>query len=254
METSVYSAICGIQSDLAKQGITKDQENKFDHYKFRGIDDIYNAMAPLLSKHKLCILPRMLQRTCEERQSKKGDPLFYVTVDAEFDFVSADNADSRHTVKVYGEAMDRSDKATNKAMSAAYKYACFQTFCIPTEGDNDADGNTPQPKADTKPPAKPPEKPAKAKTPMQEYLDSMAKAKAYLNKLTGNDDMYYEGLKVYQVKHANEIKDISGEGQELLKDLRNFAKAKKKDIENEQNTEASQTPGNDGKEFPPSES
>ena len=39
-----------------------------------------------------------------------------------------------------GEAMDSADKATNKALSAAYKYACFQVFCIPTEGDNDADG------------------------------------------------------------------------------------------------------------------
>src|SRR5690606_36136914 len=33
-------------------------------------------------------------------------------------------------------------KATNKAMSAAYKYAAFQAFAIPTEGDNDADAHT----------------------------------------------------------------------------------------------------------------
>lgn len=51
---------------------------------------------------------------------------------------------SVHTVCTYGEAMDSADKATNKAMSAAYKYAAFQTFCIPTEGDNDADATTPE--------------------------------------------------------------------------------------------------------------
>jgi hypothetical protein len=67
--------------------------------------------------------------------------LFYVTVEAEFDFVSSQDG-SKHTVKTYGEAMDSGDKATNKAMSAAYKYAAFQTFCIPTEGDNDADAHT----------------------------------------------------------------------------------------------------------------
>ena len=51
--------------------------------------------------------------------------------------------DSRYGVsKVFGEAMDSGDKATNKAMSAAYKYAAFQAFCIPTEGDNDADKTT----------------------------------------------------------------------------------------------------------------
>ena len=38
--------------------------------------------------------------------------------------------------------MDSADKATNKAMSAAYKYAAIQAFCIPTEGDNDADATT----------------------------------------------------------------------------------------------------------------
>jgi D-mannonate dehydratase len=38
--------------------------------------------------------------------------------------------------------MDSGDKASNKAMSAAYKYAAFQAFCIPTEGDNDADSTT----------------------------------------------------------------------------------------------------------------
>jgi hypothetical protein len=38
--------------------------------------------------------------------------------------------------------MDTTDKATNKAMSAAYKYAALLTFAIPTEGDNDADTHT----------------------------------------------------------------------------------------------------------------
>lgn len=52
---------------------------------------------------------------------------------------------SRHTVSTFGEAMDSADKATNKAMSAAYKYMAMQTFCIPTEGDNDADATTPEP-------------------------------------------------------------------------------------------------------------
>jgi hypothetical protein len=48
-------------------------------------------------------------------------------------------------VQTYGEAMDSADKATNKAMSAAYKYAAFLAFCIPTEGDNDADATTHEP-------------------------------------------------------------------------------------------------------------
>jgi hypothetical protein len=108
---------------------------------FRGIDDVYNAVAPLLAEHGLCIIPRFLTRTCDERQSKAGGALFYVTVEAEFDFVSAEDG-SKHTARTFGEAMDSGDKGTNKAMSAAYKYAAFQTFAIPTEGNPDADSET----------------------------------------------------------------------------------------------------------------
>ena len=138
----VYQAINRVQSALSKTGITKDRTNtQGSGYKFRGIDDVYNAIAPLLAEHGLCILPRVLPRTCEERTSKSGGALFYVTVEAEFDFVAAEDG-SKHTCKTFGEAMDSGDKATNKAMSAAYKYAAFQAFSIPTESDNDADAKT----------------------------------------------------------------------------------------------------------------
>lgn len=138
----VYQAINAIQLALSKTGIAKDRVNsQGSGYKFRGIDDVYNAISPLLAEHGLCILPRMLTRECTDRISAKGGNLFYVTVEAEFDFVSAEDG-SKHTVKTFGEAMDSGDKATNKAMSAAYKYAAFQAFAIPTEGDNDADNQT----------------------------------------------------------------------------------------------------------------
>jgi hypothetical protein len=139
----VYKAINAVQAALAKTGISKDRKNQQQGYSFRGIDDVYAAVSPLLAEHGLVIIPRMMARTCEERQTAKGGILFYVTVEAEFDFVSASDG-SKHTARTFGEAMDSGDKATNKAMSAAYKYAAFQTFAIPTEGDNDADAHTHQ--------------------------------------------------------------------------------------------------------------
>lgn len=140
--TKVYKAINAVQTDLATVGITKDRRNQQGSgYNFRGIDDVYNTIAPLLAKHGLCILPRVLAREVTERLSQKGGALFYVTVEVEFDFVAAEDG-SKHIVKTFGEAMDSGDKATNKAMSAAYKYACFQAFSIPTEADNDADAHT----------------------------------------------------------------------------------------------------------------
>jgi hypothetical protein len=140
-QKNVYALIAAVSAEIAKTGISKDRNNTQQNYKFRGVDDVYNALAPVISKHGLVILPRITSRECVERQTAKGGTLFYVTVGAEFDFVSAHDG-SKHTACTYGEAMDSGDKATNKAMSAAYKYVTFQTFCIPTEGDNDADATT----------------------------------------------------------------------------------------------------------------
>jgi len=137
----VYEAINNVQKDLSKIGIGKDSFNSGQQFKFRGIDAVYNTLSPLLSEHGLCILPRMISRQCDERTNTKGTLLLYVTVEAEFDLVSAEDG-SKHTIKTFGEAMDTGDKATNKAMSAAYKYACIQSFAIPTEGDNDADATS----------------------------------------------------------------------------------------------------------------
>jgi hypothetical protein len=145
--SNVYARIAAVSAELAKEGISKSRSNAQQGYKFRGIDEVLNALAPLLSKHQLVIIPRILSRECTERQTQKGGVLFSVVVAAEFDFISAVDG-SKHTARTYGEAMDSGDKATNKAMSAAYKYAAFQAFCIPTEGDNDADATT---HADIKP-------------------------------------------------------------------------------------------------------
>lgn len=139
-DIGVYKSINAVQADLAKIGISKDSKNTMQGYNFRGIDAVYNALSPLLAQHNLCILPRVLERECVERVTAKGGAIFYVTVKVEFDFVSALDG-SKHTIGTYGEAMDSADKATNKAMSAAYKYAAFQAFAIPTEGDNDADAH-----------------------------------------------------------------------------------------------------------------
>lgn len=131
-EKKVYAAISAVAREMATTGISKDRRNQQQGFNFRGIDQVYNALAPALVNHGLLILPRITERTVTERVNQKGTVLFYVVVKAEFDFVSTEDG-TVHTVTTYGEAMDSGDKATNKAMSIAYKYAAFQAFCIPTE-------------------------------------------------------------------------------------------------------------------------
>ena len=141
MEKQVYVAINKIQEEMASIGISKDRENQQQGYSFRGIDDVYGAIAPLLAKHKLVIIPRQVSRIVAKEPSKSGGVLFYVVVEVEYDMISSVDG-SCHTARMPGEAMDSGDKATNKAMSAAYKYLCLQTFCIPTEGDNDTENHS----------------------------------------------------------------------------------------------------------------
>ena len=137
----VYKAISAVTRALGKEGIAKTSKNEQQGYKFRGIDAIYNALSSELAAADLCIIPRVVSRDVVERQTRNGGVLFYVTIKAEYDIVSAIDG-SQHTAMAYGEAMDSGDKATNKAMSAAYKYMAMQLFCIPTEGDNDADASS----------------------------------------------------------------------------------------------------------------
>lgn len=149
---NVYAAISKVTAILAKSGISKNKNNAGQGYKFRGIDDVYAALAPALIEAQLVFVPRCLSRMASNYITKTGAQMFNVTVEVEFDLISTQDG-SRHTVKTFGEAMDTADKATNKAMSAAYKYAAFLTFCIPTEGDPDADAHSPEPISQSKAPA-----------------------------------------------------------------------------------------------------
>ena len=124
------SMVTAVQTELAKVGITKSRTNQQGaSYKFRGIDDVFNTVSPLMAEHGLCILPRVLTRECVERQTKAGGAIFYVTVEVEFDFVSAEDG-SKHTVKTFGEAMDTSDKATNKAIAVKLYRSLLLVFSL----------------------------------------------------------------------------------------------------------------------------
>ena len=196
----VYLAISQVAARLAKEGISKDRDNAQQGYKFRGIDDVYNALAPFLAEAKLCILPHVLSREVVERTTAKGNAIFYVTIQARFDFVSAEDG-SKHEVVTYGEAMDSGDKATNKAMSAAYKYAAMQAFCIPTEGDNDADSTTHEVKARAQ--ITPNAGAMEALTPEEQAATRKVGAKVVDLWKDGKEIAAYE--QVYESGHSNEF-------------------------------------------------
>lgn len=217
---NVYTAIASVMAELAKTGIPKDGRNSQQSYAFRGIDQVYGALAPLLAAHKLCIIPRMLERETVERTTQKGGVLFYTTVKAAFDFVSAVDG-TKHEIITYGEAMDSGDKATNKAMSAAYKYAAFMTFCIPVEGESpDADATTHE--IAGRPPAK---LPAKAAQKPAGVAGSGDPAKGWTTALmarmeavTDEDGMHAIAVDSAVVKGRAKLAKTRPELEALLKD------------------------------------
>lgn len=140
-EPMIYAAICGVMEDI--KAIGKDTLNKTQGFKYRSIDAVMNALNPAMIKHKIFCAPEVIEQIREERTTGKGSTLIYSVCKIRYRFFTVDG--SSVDVVVVGEGMDSGDKATNKAMSVAFKYACFQTFCIPTENlIDDPDADTPE--------------------------------------------------------------------------------------------------------------
>lgn len=134
-EKKIYQAINSIMKEIGAIG--KNQKNQQQNFMFRGIDAVMNAISPALIKYKVFVVPEVLEQIREERQTKSGSNLIYSVCRMKYTFYAEDG--SFVEAVVIGEGMDSGDKATNKAMSIAFKYACFQVFCIPTEEMKDPD-------------------------------------------------------------------------------------------------------------------
>lgn len=137
-QQNIYQAINNIMQDV--DAIGKNKTNSMQGYKFRGIDDMYNALQPLFKKHNVFIASNVLDSKREERQTAKGGVLIYTIAKCQFKFFTVDGSFIESVLE--GEAMDSGDKSTNKAMSTALKYALMQMFLIPTEEKLDTEYET----------------------------------------------------------------------------------------------------------------
>lgn len=143
---NIYESI----ADLMKEGyaIQKNKRNTQQNFQYRGIDDVMNTFQPLMASRGMFVVPEVLEATREERQTTKGGNLIYSVMRVKYTFYAEDG--SSVSAIVVGEGMDSGDKASNKAMAVAMKYAMFQVFCIPTEEMQDPDAEshevTPKPR------------------------------------------------------------------------------------------------------------
>lgn len=137
-QMNIYQAISKCMDEIGAVG--KNDVNKTQGFKYRGIDAIMNAINPALINNHIFIVPEVLEQTRENRTSAKGSQLIYSVCKIKYTFFAEDG--SHIEAITIGEGMDSGDKATNKAMAIAFKYACFQVFCIPTEEMVDPDGES----------------------------------------------------------------------------------------------------------------
>jgi hypothetical protein len=138
--STVYEAIGAIIREL--DGVGKNQRNKEQGYAFRGIDDVLKALHPLLGQHGVFIAPDVIERQYEERVSAKGTVGHCAHLHVRFR-VYGPEGDSIQ-ISTWGEGLDYGDKATNKAMTAAFKYALFELFAVSDPAD-DGDHESPEP-------------------------------------------------------------------------------------------------------------
>jgi len=153
----ILSAINSIMASI--EPIAKNKVNQHHDYKFRGVDDVYAVLNPMLVANKVVIIPEVTNITTEQFTSSKGTLTFRSVVTMKYSVLHSEDA-SVVEVVIIGEGMDTGDKATNKAMSTAYKYMAFQLFCIPVDTGDDSEhddhtltgkNNAPQPTKSAEP-------------------------------------------------------------------------------------------------------
>lgn len=133
---NVFETINKVMEEIGYIGKDKSTTGG-QRYNYRGVDDVMNALNPAMVKHKLFIVPEILEQIREDRITTNGGKVIYSICKIKYTFFAVDGTSV--SAVVIGESFDSGDKATNKAMSVAFKYACFQVFCIPTEEMKDPD-------------------------------------------------------------------------------------------------------------------
>ena len=136
----IFSLIPKIMAQVGAIEKNRTNTQQGSGYKFRGIDDVYAALQPVLSQNGVFFVPEVLEQFREERTSKSGGQLLYTVLKIKFTFFAPDG--SSVPAVVIGEAMDSGDKSANKAQSAGLKVACLQLFCVPTEEPKDTEYET----------------------------------------------------------------------------------------------------------------
>jgi hypothetical protein len=128
-----------IEAARLMEGVEKGGYNSAQKFKFRGIEQLTQACAPIFKEVGIVVVPQM-RVVADVPQPDKGHR---VMIEASYSFYAEDG--SYVTATTVGEGVDGYDKGGNKAMSAAFKYALLQTLCIGDPEDDSDSHSEPKP-------------------------------------------------------------------------------------------------------------
>jgi hypothetical protein len=140
-DATIHQRLIAILAELPAIG--KDAYNPQQSFHYRSHDQVLNALNPLLAKHGVFVTPYVLKRTTAERKTGGGKAMYEVNLHVQYTFygLAGDSIES----STWGEGTDMGDKATNKAMTMAFKNVIAQVFAISTEESYDTDGSSDEP-------------------------------------------------------------------------------------------------------------
>lgn len=149
VKKNLYQRLLAITEEIGK--IEKTGTNSSQGYKFIEQSMVVAEVRVQLAKHGVMIIPETVERTIDRYTKmvpdkyKPNDPAkeqatIHANVESRYTLVNADDPTDR-IVCVWdaGEALDTSDKATNKATTASHKYFLMKLFNISDKDDPDQD-------------------------------------------------------------------------------------------------------------------
>ena len=129
MSNQIYADLAKVMRSVDHVG--KNDVNKHQHFSFRGIDGVLNAVGPALREHNVVVYPRLHDVAYEEVKTSGGKASTACRVVVDYVFASVDG--SSVETRVAAESWDTGDKAMPKAMSVAMRTALIQALALPTD-------------------------------------------------------------------------------------------------------------------------
>lgn len=133
---NIYSALSRVIGALPGIGKDSKMQGPGASYAYRGIETVTGHAAGLFAKEQIIVIPEVIERELDiVAKTSNGNPIFEARLLVRFTFWHGPSSTSVSGT-TWGVGRDSSDKAGNKAMTAAFKYILLQTLMVADKADD----------------------------------------------------------------------------------------------------------------------